>query len=131
MRRLSTLVLMFVLLGCYETDRNCNNYKTGTFSFTYTVDGEEKTTRFKRTKNLNIDFLEKGNDTATIRWINNCEFIQKAKNPKNNQEEKAVHFKILSTTKDSYTFEYKLAVKPTNQAHRVERGTAYKIDWQW
>ena len=37
------------------------------------------------------------------------------------------HFKILSTTEDSYTFEYQLAVKDPYKKVRVEKGTAKKI----
>ena len=42
-------------------------------------------------------------------------------------EENAIHFKILSTTDSTYTFEYKLAVKKANQKARVEQGTAKRI----
>ena len=120
--------IILILWSCDEVERNCNNFKTGTFEFTYTIDGEEQTTRFKRTRNFNIDYLESGPDTASVRWINNCEFIQRSLKPKNNSEEQAIHFKIISTTPDTYTFEYKLAIPPTNKAHRVERGTARKIE---
>lgn len=126
--RIFTLFLILILTGCYNVERDCNDFKTGVFEFKYTVDGEERITLFKRTENLNIDYLETGNDTASVRWINDCEFIQKDINPKNKSEEQAVHFKILSTTQDSYTFEYSLAVKPTNKVHRKEKGTARKIE---
>ena len=43
-------------------------------------------------------------------------------------EEKAIHMKILSTSKDSYEFEYSLAIKETNKARRVEKGIAKKVD---
>lgn len=127
MRYFLFLVCLSLFSSCYKVERNCADYKTGTFKFTYLVDGEEKTTVFKRTKDLNIDYLEQGTDTATIKWINDCEFIQRAKNPISRSEEQAVHFKILSTTDSSYTFEYKLAIKPDNKPLRVEKGTAIKI----
>ncbi|SDB39138.1 hypothetical protein SAMN03097699_1071 [Flavobacteriaceae bacterium MAR_2010_188] len=128
MPRIFQLIPLLFFLNCYNVERNCEDYETGTFKFTYEVKGKEVTTTFKRTEDLNIDYLEKGNDTASIRWINACEFIQKDINPQNKSEEQSVHFKILSTTDNSYTFEYSLAIKPTNKAHRVERGTAFKID---
>ena len=119
---------MICLTSCYEKERKCTDFKTGTFSFTYIIDGVEKTGKFVRTEHYNIDYYENKVDSASIRWINDCEFIQTKINPKSKSEEKAIHMKILSTTKDSYTFEYSLAMPPTNKKKRVEKGTATKID---
>ena len=127
MRYRFLLLLPLVLFGCYKAERNCADFKTGTFEFTFTVDGVEKTGTFVRTANYNIDYFDNKVDSASIRWINDCEFIQKELHPKNRAEQKAIHFKILSTTEDSYTFEYKLAVKETYKKQRVEKGTAKKI----
>nr|WP_321223715.1 hypothetical protein [uncultured Psychroserpens sp.] len=121
------LILSLLCFSCYETERNCEDYKTGVFEFNYTIDGIEKTGKFVRTDSLNIDFFENKVDSASIRWINDCEFIQKKINPKNASEEKAIHFKILTTTKDSYTFEYQLAAKDTYKKRRIEKGVAKKI----
>ena len=41
-----------------------------------------------------------------MRWINDCEMVFKTIRPKNRAEKKDVHLKILTTTKDSYKFEY-------------------------
>lgn len=128
MRIAPILALLFLLTSCYEKDRNCANFKTGTFSFTYQIDGVEKTGKFVRTELYNIDYYENKIDSASIRWINDCEFIQTKINPKSKAEEKAIHMKILTTTSNSYTFEYSLAVPPTNKQKRVEKGTANKID---
>ncbi len=117
-----------MLLSCYEPQRHCNDFKTGTFEFTYTIDGKEQTGTFKRTEDLNIDYFENKVDSASVRWINDCEFIQKALHPKSIAEEKAIHFKILSTTEDTYTFEYQLAVKDPYKKARIEKGTAKKIN---
>lgn len=116
------------LASCYNVQRDCNDYKTGEFKFYYTVDGEQKEGRFVRTNKLNIDFYDGKIDSASIRWINDCEFIVKKLNPQDKQDEKAIHMKILSTTDSSYEFEYKLAVKPINKAQKVEKGIAYKIN---
>ena len=127
MKRLLTLSLFILLTSCYSVERNCKDYKTGDFTFTYNVDGKEKTGRFKRTENFNIDYYENVIDSSTVRWINDCEFILKKLNPKNASEDDAIHMKILSTTDSSYTFEYKLAIKKQNRAMRVEKGTAYRV----
>lgn len=127
MKFFTYLLICIVFVSCYNKERNCRDYKTGTFEFTYIVDGVEKSGRFIRTDSLNIDYYENKIDSASVRWINDCEFIQKTINPKNMAEENAIHFKILSTTDSTYTFEYKLAVKKTNQKARVEQGTAKRI----
>lgn len=121
------LLLPLLFLNCYQVERNCSDFKTGTFEFNYVIDGVEKTGTFVRTKEYNIDYFDNTIDSASIRWINDCEFIQKELHPKSMKEQKAIHFKILSTTADSYTFEYKLAVSDPYKKQRVEKGTAKKI----
>lgn len=128
MRIFLLLVCCLLVSSCYTTDRNCSDFKTGTFEFTYNIDGEEKTGTFVRSESLNVDYFDNKIDSASVRWINDCEFIQKALNPKSMAEQKAIHFKIISTTEDTYTFEYQLAVKEPYKKSRVERGTAKKID---
>lgn len=125
-----TLILLFLLLmtSCYNVTRSCNDYKTGTFEFSYNLNGQKKTGRFIRTEALNIDYYDGKIDTSSVRWINDCEFVLKKLNPKSNIEKDAIHMKILSTTDSSYTFEYKLAIKKPNRPLVVEKGIAYKID---
>ena len=121
------LFCSLLLTSCYNKERNCKDFRTGTFEFKYTTDGVEKTGRFIRTDSTNIDYYENKIDTASIRWINDCEFIMKHINPKNMSEEKAIHMKILSTSEDSYTFEYSLAIQHGTQQKHIEKGTATKI----
>ena len=119
---------LLLLTSCYTVERDCASFKTGTFQFTYTIDGIEKTGRFERTESLNIDYYEDNVDSSSVRWINDCEFILKKLNPKRMAEKDAIHMKILSTTSDSYSFEYKLAVDKPNQPTRTEKGVAIKIN---
>lgn len=123
-------VIFFILtfLGCYDVQRNCKAFKTGEFQLNYTIDGVNKSARFIRTNSLSIDYYDGKIDSASIRWINDCEFILTKINPKRMAEKDPIHFKILTTTDSSYTFEYKLAIKKTSSAFRVEKGTAYKIN---
>ncbi|WP_339751731.1 hypothetical protein [uncultured Winogradskyella sp.] len=122
------LLALLSFASCYQIERNCEDYKTGSFEFTYTVDGIEKTGKFIRTETLNIDYYEGKVDSSSVRWINDCEFILKRLNPKRMAEKDAIHMKILSTKNNSYTFEYKLAVKKPNRPVRVEKGVATKIN---
>jgi hypothetical protein len=127
MRFFLSLLALILLTSCYSIERDCTDFKTGTFEFTYNLDGIEHTSRFMRTEDFNIDYHEEKADSSSIRWINDCEFILKKLHPTTNSEKEAIHMKILSTTDDSYTFEYKLAVKRPNRPSRVEKGVAIKI----
>lgn len=127
MRIILLLIVVLCCSSCYQVERNCSDFKIGTFEFNYIIDSIEKTGTFVRTENLNIDYFDNKIDSASVRWINDCEFILKKINPRNKSEEKAIHMKILSTTDTSYTFEYKLAAKESHQKARVEKGSAIKI----
>jgi len=115
-------VLGFCLASCYQPERNCKEFKTGTFSFTAMIDGEEQTTTFIRDEAIEIDYFEGKQDTSSIRWLNDCEYIVKKINPKSRAEEKSIHMKILSTEGNSYTFEYSIV-----GSSQKSRGTAIKI----
>ncbi|WP_417876014.1 hypothetical protein [Winogradskyella sediminis] len=128
MKFLLSLLLLILLTSCYSIERDCSDFKTGTFEFSYVIDGKEHTSRFKRTEDYNIDYHEEKADSSSIRWINDCEFILKKLHPTSNSEKEAIHMKILSTTDNSYTFEYKLALKRPNRPSRVEKGVATKVD---
>ena len=127
MKHIILYLLLFFLTSCYQQERNCKDFRTGTFEFNYTIEGIEKTGTFVRTESLNIDYYENVIDTSSIRWINDCEFILQKTHPKNRAEEKAIHMKILNTNEDSYTFEYQLAVKNPSRKLRIEKGEARKI----
>lgn len=127
MKVFSVILVLLLLTSCYSVERNCTDFKTGTFEFTYTINGIEQTSRFKRTENFNIDYQEGKADSSSIRWINDCEFVLKKLHPTSNSEKDAIHMKILSTTDDSYIFEYKLAVKRPNKPLNIEKGIAVKI----
>lgn len=107
--------------SCYQPERDCKAFKNGKFSFNTTIGGEEKTTTFVRDEDQEIDNFEGKTDTSSVRWINDCEYILKKINPKKKAEEKSVHIKILSTTDDSYTFEYGLVGES-----KKSRGTAVR-----
>ncbi len=98
--------LLIILTSCYRPQRDCKTFKTGEFSFTTIIEGEEKTTTFVRNDTMEVDYFEGKADTSSVRWINDCEYIVKKINPSNPAEEKSVSIKILTTTDSTYTFEY-------------------------
>jgi hypothetical protein len=76
-----------------------------------------------RTENLVIETYKGKTDTASIRWINDCEYILQKKNPKNQAEKKAIDIKILTTSKNSYTFEFSVV-----GSDKKLKGTATRIN---
>ncbi len=76
-----------------------------------------------RNDTLEIDFFNGVADTSSVRWINDCEYIVKKLHPKSKSEEQSIHMKILSTTENSYTFEYNIVGKS-----QTSRGTAIKLE---
>lgn len=100
------LLAIGLLASCYNVERNCKDFKTGEFEFDYEVNGVKKTSHFVRNDTLEIDTFEGKTDTSSVRWINDCEYVLEKINPKNMAEKQAIHMKILSTTENSYTFEF-------------------------
>ncbi len=119
MRLLYVFILFAFLSGCYNAERNCADFKVGTFEFEAIVGSEILTTNFVRNDSIEIDYFRGKSDTSSVRWINDCEYIVKKINPKNRAEEKAIHMKILTTTANTYLFEYNI-VGDSNK----KRGTA-------
>jgi len=111
------------IYSCYSVSRDCIKFHTGSFEFTTLINGEIKTSRFLRTKDLEIETYEGVVDSARIKWVNDCECILTKLNPKSNQDKRPVQIKILSTEGNSYTFEYSLVGKSNNK----QRGTIKKI----
>lgn len=122
MRFLYFLGVILLFTGCYEHDRNCEDFKTGTFEFEALSGTEVFKTTIKRNDTLEVDFFQGKSDTSSIRWINNCEYVIKKLNPKNQAEKKAILIKILTTSKDQYTFEFSEVGKT-----KTSKGVAYRV----
>ena len=122
------LLSFFGLFSCYETTRNCNDYKTGTYRFDYIVDGVPKSGTFKRTELFSINYYDGKIDSSGVKWINSCEFVLYKINPKSISEKDPIHMKILTTTDSSYTFEYAKASYNEGETKRKEKGVAFKIN---
>ena len=105
------LLSALILVGCYQPERNCTHFKTGTFEFETLIGTEILKTTFVRNDSLEIDYFRGAADTSAVRWLNDCEFIVKHVNPKNMAENKAMHMKILTTDGDQYLFEYNMNCK--------------------
>ncbi len=118
-------LLFLPFLSCIEQpERNCSDFKTGEFEYTYTINDKETTARFSRTETLEVDYHGKHIDSIAVRWINDCEYVLKTINPKTMAQKKAIHIKILSTKGNTYTFESKIINDPQQ---RTSRGTVTKL----
>ncbi len=114
--------LIMLMASCYSPERDCASFKTGTFEFETYINGEVSKTTFTRSDTLEVDYYQGKADSSSVRWINDCEYIANKISPINRSERQALHFKILTTSGDSYTFEYSIVGKVQKQ-----RGTAQKI----
>ncbi|WP_334113346.1 DNA topoisomerase IV [Paucihalobacter sp.] len=106
MNKLLLLSSLIMFCSCYQIERDCKQFKTGTFTSTIRIDDVDYISTFKRNDLIQIETFEGKTDSSTVRWINDCEVIFKTINPKNRAERKDVHLKILITTDSSYVFEY-------------------------
>ena len=122
MKFLFTLIIILSFKSCYETTRNCTDYKTGSFYSEVKIDDQVFKSTFKRDNNLQVEVYNKKTDSSQVRWINDCEVIFKTINPKNRAEQKDIHLKILTTTDSSYIYEYSYVGETKKQ-----KGIAYKV----
>ncbi len=122
MRLLVLFLCSSLFLSCYDYERNCKDFQTGTFEFETVLGTEVVKTTFVRGKEYEIETYQGKIDTSSIRWVNDCEYILKSINPKSMQDQKPMHFKILETDGKTYKFEYNIAGDTNKQL-----GTARKV----
>ncbi|GIZ10511.1 DNA topoisomerase IV [Flavobacterium sp. UMI-01] len=122
MKKILLFSLALSLASCKEAERDCKDFKTGKFKFESEIDGKLHTTYFERNDSIEIETYNGKTDTASIRWVNDCEYVLQKLHPKNMAEEKAINIKILSTKGNTYLFEYGMVGNDKKQ-----RGTATKL----
>ncbi|SDR82699.1 DNA topoisomerase IV [Gramella sp. MAR_2010_147] len=123
MKRFLPLLAILLFNSCFNAQRNCEDFKTGTFQFETYINGELQSSRFIRNDSIEIEEYQGKTDTSSVRWINDCEYILKNTNPQGMAEEKPIHIKILTTTRNGYKFEYGQVGDP-----KKARGEVRKID---
>ena len=101
--------------GCYGVERNCADFKSGTFTSEIIIGDISYISNFTRTDSLQIESFEGKTDSTTVRWINDCEVVFHTINPKRMIDRKDIHLKILTTTDTSYSFEYSYVGETTKQ----------------
>ena len=117
-------ICLFLFSSCYTLERNCKPFQQGNFQFSQIINGEIKTSYFSRDSLYEIERYEGKIDTATIRWVNDCECILTKLSPTSNQDKRPIQIRIISTQgDDAYTFEYSLLGDSKNK----QKGTIQKI----
>ncbi|APG59641.1 DNA topoisomerase IV [Christiangramia salexigens] len=123
MKKILLLLGILMMVSCFNAERNCEDYRTGTFEFQTYLNGELATSRFIRNDSIEIEKFQGETDTSSVRWINDCEYILRNINPDGMSEEKPVHIKILTTNSNGYTFEYGRVGDP-----KKARGSVTRVD---
>ncbi len=121
MKKITLGILSLFCVSCYETTRNCKDYRTGEFVFEQEINGKLEKSSFIRTDSMEIETYNGKIDTSIVRWINDCEYVLQKKNPKNMAERKGVHIKILSTNESGYTFEYGIVGASKKEKGKITR----------
>jgi hypothetical protein len=117
------IILSLLFISCYSVERDCIEFRTGSFEFSTSINDSIVKSTFIRTNNYEIEQFKGVKDSSTIRWVNECEFILTKINPKTNQEKRPIRIKILRTYGNSYDFEY----SQVNNPQKINRGTVNKI----
>ena len=121
-KKLLILLSTYLLLAsCYKAEHDYKKFKTGKFKFEYKVNGIKKTTFFERNDSIEIETFDGKTDTASIRWVNDCEYILQKIHPKNRAEKNAINMKILTTSTNSYIFEFGIVGSNVKQRGTVEK----------
>jgi hypothetical protein len=117
------IILSLLLTSCYTVERNCLDFKTGVFEFSTSISDSIVTSKFKRTNEFEIEMYNGIEDSSSISWVNNCEFLITKINPRTNQEKRPIRIKILRTYGDQYDFEY----SGVNNPDKISRGTVRRL----
>jgi hypothetical protein len=122
MKKIVFFSLLMMAFACYDAARDCRDFKTGKYQSEITINGVKHFTTSIRTDSMVIETYKGKTDTASIRWVNDCEYVMRKLHPKTMAEKKAITIRILTTSKNSYTFEFGAVGNDQKQ-----RGTARKI----
>lgn len=118
------LLFLFILslFSCQkQVECNPKDFKTGKFIFEQMVNGKKEITTFERTEKIQIETYHERTDTASVRWVNDYEFILQKRKPRNSAEKKAISMRIISTKDKTYTFEYSFVGENKKQTGTVTK----------
>ena len=70
-----------MFISCYTAERDCLSFHEGVFKFETIVNNKLESSRFIRNDSIEIEYYKGEVDSATIRWVNDCECILTKINP--------------------------------------------------
>lgn len=114
-------LVSLLFMACYSPQLDCKKFKTGTFEYQSYLEGEVVKTRIVRNDTLEIDYFGKTPDSSSVRWVNDCEYIVQKFHPKNDSEKQSYQIQIISTTENSYTFEFSKLGEPKKSVFTATR----------
>lgn len=116
-------LLSFALLfaSCYEAERNCADFKTGKFSYELTQNGVKQVTIIERNDTLQTETYNGKTTKASVRWVNNCEFIVQNLQPKSREDKKGISMRILTTKGNTATVEFSFVGESEKQKITVTK----------
>ena len=82
MKYIASFLVLSLFVSCYTIERNCTDFKTGTYKSEITIDGVLYTSKFSRDSEIQIETFKGAIDSSSVRWINDCEMVFKTINPK-------------------------------------------------
>ena len=116
--------ISFTIFSCTIPKKNCSKFKVGEFNFESKTNTGVYNSKSIRNDSIEIEYFGNTIDTSKITWVSECEYILRKLKPKNISDQKAVSVKIISTSENSYVFEYSFVGDKENRA----RGNAYRTD---
>ena len=75
--RILVIFAFLIITSCYQTERHCEDFKTGKFYSEVNINGEVFKSSFKRTQSLQTETYNNKTDSSKLRWINDCEVVFK------------------------------------------------------
>ena len=115
--------MLLLIFSCYKVERNCSNFRFGTFKYERVIGNKLSTSFFIRDNDIEIEYYNNKIDTSKIKWVNECEFLLTKIRPKTNQEKRPIRIKILRTYGDQYDFEF----SAVNNPDKISRGTVKRV----
>jgi hypothetical protein len=112
------------IFSCTIPEKNCSKFKVGEFNFVAKTNTGVYNSKSIRNDSIEIEYFGNTIDTSKITWVSECEYILRKLKPKNISDQKAVSVKIISSSENSYVFEYSFVGDKENRA----RGNAYRTD---
>ncbi len=71
MTKFKYIFIFALLTSCYQIERNCKDYTTGTFKSTITIDNKDYISTFTRDNHKQIETFEGKTDRLLDHWQNN------------------------------------------------------------